>query len=145
MPQTGTDAAARLGRTDRGGPRDRVYRSLLLDFYGELLPPRQRECCELHYNEDLSLSEIAETCGISRQGAWDNIRRGTETLEGIESKTGLLRRQEQTAARLRLASEQLRLLEARCAADGELHALARAASEEIRLLLEDVGGMEHGV
>ena len=53
----------------------RLTRSMLLDFYGELLTDKQRECLDLHYNEDLSLSEIAEQLGISRQGVWDNIRR----------------------------------------------------------------------
>ena len=71
---------------------DRVMQSLLLDFYGELLTDKQRECCELHFNEDLSLAEIAEQCGVSRQGVWDNIRRGTAALEEIEEKTGLIRR-----------------------------------------------------
>ena len=71
---------------------DRVMQSLLLDFYGELLTEKQRECCELHFNEDLSLAEIAEQCGISRQGVWDNIRRGVASLEEIEEKTGLIRR-----------------------------------------------------
>ena len=71
---------------------DRVMQSLLLDFYGELLTDKQRECCELHFNEDLSLAEIAEQCGVSRQGVWDNIRRGTAALEQIEEKTGLIRR-----------------------------------------------------
>ena len=126
-------------------PEDRLKRSMLLDYYGELLTPRQRECYELHYNDDLSLSEIAEQCGISRQGAWDNIRRGSEALEEIEAKTGLLHRHTVTAERLRAAAGRLRELEARCAADAELHALARAASEEIRSLLEDGGLMEHGV
>ena len=65
-------------------PEDRLRRSMLLDYYGELLTQRQRECYELHYNEDLSLSEIAEQCGISRQGAWDNIRRADEALEKLE-------------------------------------------------------------
>ena len=68
-------------------PQDRLYHSMLLDYYGELLTPRQRECCELYYHDDLSLSEIAEDCGISRQGAWDNIRRATATLEKTEEKT----------------------------------------------------------
>ena len=62
MPQRGTGVAAHSGGGRPSDPQDRVRRSMLLDFYGELLPPRQRECCELHYNEDLSLSEIAETC-----------------------------------------------------------------------------------
>ena len=71
---------------------DRLERCLLLDFYGELLTEKQRECCDLHYNEDLSLGEIAEQLGISRQAVWDNIRRSESSLEEIENKTGLIRR-----------------------------------------------------
>ena len=84
-----------------GMPEDRLRRSMLLDYYGELLTPRQRECYELHYNDDLSLSEIAEQCGISRQGAWDNIRRAGEALEEMEEKTGLIRRLSETERHLR--------------------------------------------
>ena len=69
-----------------------MMQSMLLDFYGELLTERQRSCYELHVNEDLSLSEIAEQCGISRQGVWDNIRRAEQSLREIEDKTGLVRR-----------------------------------------------------
>ena len=65
---------------------------MLLDFYGELLTEKQRQCCELHYNEDLSLSEIAEQSGISRQGVWDNLRRAEAALREFEEKTGLVRR-----------------------------------------------------
>ena len=61
----------------------RWTRSMLLDFYGELLTDKQRECFDLHYNEDLSLSEIAEQLGISRQGVWDNIRRAESVLEDV--------------------------------------------------------------
>ena len=72
---------------------EEIYeRTLLFDFYGELLTEKQRECCDLHYNEDLSLSEIAEQCGISRQGVWDNIRRADAALEELEEKTGLVAR-----------------------------------------------------
>lgn len=67
---------------------DRIRQSLLLDFYGELLTERQRSCYDLHVNEDLSLSEIAEQCGISRQGVWDNIRRAESSLEAFEEKPG---------------------------------------------------------
>ena len=70
----------------------RAMQALLLDFYGELLTEKQRECYDLHYNEDLSLAEIAEQCGISRQGVWDNIRRAEATLRDFEEKTGLVRR-----------------------------------------------------
>ena len=71
---------------------NRMMQSMLLDFYGELLTERQRSCYDLHVNEDLSLSEIAEQSGISRQGVWDNIRRAEQALREIEEKTGLVRR-----------------------------------------------------
>ena len=47
---------------------------------------------DLRYNEDLSLGEIAEQCGISRQGVWDIIRRAEAAMTEIEEKTGLIKR-----------------------------------------------------
>ena len=70
----------------------RVMRSMLFDFYGELLTEKQREYFDLHYNEDLSLAEIAEQGGISRQGVWDMIRRAEAAMIQIEEKTGLIKR-----------------------------------------------------
>lgn len=69
-----------------------VMRSMLFDFYGELLTDKQREYFDLRYNEDLSLGEIAEQCGISRQGVWDIIRRAETAMTEIEKKTGLIKR-----------------------------------------------------
>ena len=40
---------------------------LLLDFYGDILPERRREMIELYYNDDLSLAEVAEQLGVTRQ------------------------------------------------------------------------------
>jgi predicted DNA-binding protein YlxM (UPF0122 family) len=71
---------------------DTVFRTMLFDFYGELLTAKQREYFDLHYNEDLSLAEIAEQTGISRQGVWDIIRRAEASLREIEEKTGLVSR-----------------------------------------------------
>ena len=76
--------------------QSRWTQSMLLDFYGELLTDKQRECFDLHYNEDLSLSEIADQLGISRQCVWDNIRRAEASMKEIEEKTGLIRRFEGT-------------------------------------------------
>ena len=59
--------------------------SLLCDFYGDLLTQKQKETILLYYNEDLSLSEIAEELSISRQGARDNIQRGEEKLLAFEA------------------------------------------------------------
>ena len=105
----------------------RLMQSMLLDFYGELLTEKQRECYDLHYTEDLSLSEIAEQSGISRQGVWDNIRRAEASLRQIEEKTGLIRRFTQNQeARERLRAK-LTLLRERC--EGEARALADEAME----------------
>ena len=64
---------------------------MLFDFYGELLTDKQREYFDLRYNDDLSLGEIAEQCGISRQGVWDIIRRAEASMTEIEEKTGLIK------------------------------------------------------
>ncbi len=88
----------------------RVMRSMLLDFYGQLLTEKQRECFDLHFNEDLSLSEIAEQSGISRQGVWDNIRRAEATLRELEEKTGLVGRVMELERELEEARGELRRL-----------------------------------
>jgi len=66
--------------------------SLLLDFYGALLTPKQRAVIEFYHNEDLSFSEIAENEGITRQGARDAILRTETILRDFEEKLGLCRR-----------------------------------------------------
>ncbi len=118
-------------------PEGRLYYSMLLDFYGELLTPRQRECFDLHFNEDLSLSEIAEACGISRQGAWDNIRRASESLEEMEEKTGLIRRFSETNGELKRILASLERMEALIASDpeGRLPGMLRETEEAVRALL----------
>ncbi len=61
----------------------------LMDFYGNLLSDKQRDIMQMYYQEDLSLSEIAAECGITRQGVRDNIVRAQKELEGFESALGL--------------------------------------------------------
>lgn len=73
-------------------PDETVWRTMLFDFYGELLTEKQREYYDLHYNQDLSLAEIAASSGISRQGVWDNIRRADAALRDAESRLGLVQR-----------------------------------------------------
>ncbi len=114
---------------------DTVWRAMLFDFYGELLTDKQREYFDLHYNEDLSLAEIALLEGISRQGVWDIIRRAETSLRETEKKTGLvLRFTEQ-----REAAEAMRTdLEKLCAVTiGEARELAARALGRLRSL-EDV-------
>ena len=66
--------------------------SLLLDFYGNLLPEKQLDMMEQYYGDDLSLSEIAENAGITRQGVHDNIKRAANELKEYEEKLGLLKK-----------------------------------------------------
>lgn len=66
--------------------------SLLFDFYGELLKPSGRQAINLYYNEDLSLSEIADRQGITRQGVRDSIKRCEQQLFEFEKKLGLYKR-----------------------------------------------------
>lgn len=67
-----------------------LEQALLYDFYGELLTEHQKEIYEQFISEDLSLSEIAETAGISRQGVHDLIKRCNKILEGYEEKLHLV-------------------------------------------------------
>ena len=65
---------------------------LLYDYYGGLLTKRQQECFEMRYDQDLSLSEIGEELGISRQGVHDNLTRTEALLRNMEAKTGCVSR-----------------------------------------------------
>ncbi len=67
-----------------------IYLSQLLDRYGGLLPEKQLRILDGYYNNDLSLSEIAENEGISRQGVSDFIKRGVAQLYEFEEKLGYM-------------------------------------------------------
>ena len=78
--------------------------SYLLDFYGDVLTQKQREVLEQYYNDDLSLAEIADNFGITRQGVRDSIKRGEGTILELEQKIGF-------AARYREMRRQMARLE----------------------------------
>ena len=89
--------------------------SLLFDFYGETLTEKQRELFALYYNEDLSLAEIAEHAGITRQGVRDSIKRAEHALREMEEKLGLVARYggtERCAEELMRECERLRAVNA---------------------------------
>ena len=62
--------------------------SYLLDFYGNVLTEKQRDMMQQYYNMDLSLSEIADNFGITRQGVRDSIKRGESVLLDLEDQVG---------------------------------------------------------
>lgn len=75
--------------------------TLLFDYYGDLLTDRQRSCLDLRYNQDLSLGEIAQELGVSRQGVFDNLNRAEALLRNMEEKTGCVHRALQTRKAVR--------------------------------------------
>ena len=103
-----------MGNTDYEADDKTLNNTMLFDFYGDLLTEKQHEYFDLYHNEDLSLSEIAESAGITRQGVYDIISRAETTLMEIEQKTGIIQKWRET----RTALEQ-------AVADGaEIHPIA---------------------
>ena len=71
---------------------DTLEMTLLFDYYGDLLTERQRMCFDLRHNQDLSLAEIAENVGITRQGVRDAIKRAENQLMEMEERVGFVAR-----------------------------------------------------
>ncbi|MFR7450529.1 MAG: YlxM family DNA-binding protein [Gemmiger sp.] len=90
--------------------------SVLLDYYGAVLTDKQRAILTEYYDEDLSLAEIAENYGITRQGVRDAIKHGEATLTDMESRLGYARREGAQRADLERL-EQL-VMEVRCCNTG---------------------------
>ncbi len=86
---------------------ERVYLSMLYDFYGALLKENNRRIFEAYIQEDYSISEIAEEMEISRQAVHDAVKRITKQLKGYEEKLGLLERFEQQRSEMRRLHECL--------------------------------------
>lgn len=89
---------------------ERVELSLLMDIYGELLTDKQKDVLALYFNEDLSLGEIAEITGNSRQAAFDIIKRCSNTLFGYENKLHLLSNALESKNKKEDALSKLRLI-----------------------------------
>lgn len=91
-----------------------VTQGLLYDFYGELLTEHQKEVYEDFVYNDYSVSEIAESYGISRQAASDLLKRCGKILEGYEEKLGLVSRfttiKQRIEANDKLSAEEKRAL-----------------------------------
>ena len=107
----------------------------LADFYGDLLDEHTRAVIMAYYDDDLSLSEIADGEGISRQGVRHVIKKGEEQLDAFEARLGLARRHEElTLLSERVAKEAEALLSSDSSelweAGKRLSLLAREISEK---------------
>ncbi|ATW28427.1 YlxM family DNA-binding protein [Candidatus Formimonas warabiya] len=107
--------------------------AMLYDFYGKLLTVKQQEIMELFYGDDLSLSEIAQEYGISRQAVYDLLKRTEKILEDYEAKLGLV---------AKFKEQQQRI-----ACIGELTALAQQTAnlnylEKISEIIQELKDLE---
>ena len=71
---------------------DAFEMALLFDTYGGMLTDKQRECFDMRYNQDLSLGEIAEMMGVSRQAVNDNLKKTEALLRRMEENIGSVKR-----------------------------------------------------
>ncbi len=85
--------------------------AMLLDIYGEVLTEKQRDVVDLYYNEDMSLGEIAQNSGITRQGVRDFIKRSEITMTELEEKLGLVSKFQQSKKILEEISDNIDFIE----------------------------------
>ena len=118
-----------------------LEQALLYDFYGELLTSHQKEIYEQFVLEDLSLSEIAEDAGISRQGVHDLIKRCNKTLEGYEAKLHLVEKFLSIKEKVHRMNELLEKEDVRNSGEDQLIQEIRKISGEI---IEELKSSEQG-
>ena len=105
---------------------DALEMALLLDYYGGMLTDKQRDCFDMRYNQDLSLGEIAEMLGVSRQAVNDNLSRTEALLRRMEENIGCVKRDKLT----RRACQEI--LEAATVLDASSDPAVLAALQRIR-------------
>lgn len=120
--------------------KSQAYRmTMLFDFYGDVLTDRQKEFYDLYYNEDLSLAEIAENEGISRQGVRDVIVRAEAVMQEVEDKTGIIKRflaRSEHVDAIAAAAAEIRTINYRYYDDRRLAELAELIRKEAAALKE---------
>ena len=89
---------------------DALEMSLLFDFYGGMLTEKQQECFDMRYNQDLSLGEIGQALGVSRQAVCDNLARTEALLRKMEDNIGCVRRSLRTRKAVQQIQEAARQL-----------------------------------
>ena len=113
-----------------GQVEERVETGFLFGFYGPLLTERQKLLLSLWCEEDLSLSEIAEREGISRQGVHDTVHSAQRRLYELESKLGLAARYRQLISGLETCLDGIRMIPGETAREIEEKLLRILAWEE---------------
>ena len=102
---------------------DALERALLFDTYGSMLTEKQQECFDMRYNQDLSLAEIGQELGVSRQAVNDNLTRTEALLRRMEENIGCVKRDMMIRAVAREILEAAAVLDT--SSDPSVSALAR--------------------
>lgn len=113
---------------------DALEMSLLLDYYGGMLTDKQRDCFDMRYNQDLSLGEIGEALGVSRQAVCDNLSRTEALLRRMEQNIGCVQRDRQVRRAAQTILEVCGQLERH--SDSKVSDLARQIAAEAQSLKE---------
>ncbi len=111
---------------------DALEMVLLLDYYGGMLTDKQKECFDMRYNQDMSLGEIAETLGVSRQAVNDNLSRTEALLRRMEENIGCVKRD----MRYRAAAQEI--LEAATVLDASSDPAVLALAKRIRAAVQSI-------
>lgn len=111
--------------------------SVLLDYYSRMLTEKQKDVIDLYYNEDLSLSEIAEHESITRQGVRDSIKRGEQTLFEMEEKFRLAERSEKYGILIEKITRLAKEIQSECSYGGNSKAALKKTGELISLAEEN--------
>ena len=104
---------------------DALEMALLLDYYGGMLTDKQRDCFDMRYNQDLSLGEIGQVLGVSRQAVCDNLSRTEALLRRMEENIGCVKRD----MKIRRAAREI--LEAAAVLDTSSDPAASALAQRI--------------
>lgn len=104
--------------------------STLLDLYGNLISEKQYEAMDYYYNQDLSLSEIGELLGISRQAVRNNIKKGEENILQYEENLGLYKKLSEADKTIEKTAQGLKKMN------------EKLESPEIEKLIEELLGIE---
>ena len=116
-----------------------VIMTLLFDYYGGMLTVKQSEVYESYHGADLSLAEIAENLGITRQGVHDLLSRAEKTLLNLEDKLGFVQRfeiQKNTTERIHAILHDMDILNSRALSNAQMAEYIK----EIRAAVQELVG-----
>ena len=113
---------------------DALEMALLFDYYGGMLTEKQKECFDMRYNQDLSLGEIAEAQGVSRQAVFDNLTRTEALLHRMEENIGCVKRDKEIRRAVQEILDAAAVLDA--SSDPAVSALARRIMSAAQALEE---------